>query len=222
MNTKKTGDKEMINEIKFQIRVVKHQIQATENLIKTFKIKSYADQLSVLEAKLEQLEASLAASLVKPVHPFEKAGLGKAPFRYVGASENHIKHADGSMQPAGTCDYCGTGISLQMHIKSSDSRCFIVGCDCVQKLDWEDNQLSKLAKAVQNKHRSVQAKKRTQVQAENLETLIEENKEKLMALPHPKGWETKTYLDYILWLAPKCEKTGKSKLYKQIKKAIAA
>ena len=222
MNTKKTGDKEMINEIKFQIRVVKHQIQATENLIKTFKIKSYADQLSVLEAKLEQLEASLAASLVKPVHPFEKAGLGKAPFRYIGASEKHIKHPDGSMQPAGTCDYCGTGISLQMHIKSSDSRCFIVGCDCVQKLDWEDNQLSKLAKAVQNKHRSVQAKKRTQVQAENLETLIEENKEKLMALPHPKGWETKTYLDYILWLAPKCEKTGKSKLYKQIKKAIAA
>lgn len=52
--TQKTGDREMINEIKSQIRVVKHQIQATENLIKTYKIKSYVDQLIILESKLEQ------------------------------------------------------------------------------------------------------------------------------------------------------------------------
>ena len=69
------------------------------------------------------------------IHPFEKAGLGKAPFFYKGHSEKAISCPDGTVKPAGTCAYCGTAIRYQMHIASSDKNNFVVGCDCVQKLN---------------------------------------------------------------------------------------
>lgn len=69
------------------------------------------------------------------VHPFEKSGLGRAPFRCVGVHENFIKHADGSTQAGGCCDYCGTGIRWEYMIRSSDNKGFVVGCDCVAKTE---------------------------------------------------------------------------------------
>lgn len=67
------------------------------------------------------------------VHPFERAGLGKSPFRCVGCRENWFVMGDGSRKPGGTCNYCGTGILNEYVIKSSDGKSFVVGCDCVQK-----------------------------------------------------------------------------------------
>jgi len=48
--------------INFQIRTIKHQIKATFKLIAN-GIKSYIDQLVILEGDLERLETSLAPSL---------------------------------------------------------------------------------------------------------------------------------------------------------------
>lgn len=67
------------------------------------------------------------------VHPFERAGLGKSPFRCVGCRENWFVMGDGSRKPGGTCNYCGTGILNEYVIKSSDGKSFVVGCDCVQR-----------------------------------------------------------------------------------------
>lgn len=96
------------------------------------------------------------------IHPFEKAGLGKAPFRCVGV-ENRVGpiNLGGGMtsgapgQPMGTCDYCGTGIANCFHIVSSDGKRFIVGCDCVARTDAKgcalrtevDRELKKLQKS---------------------------------------------------------------------------
>lgn len=66
-------------------------------------------------------------------HPFEKAGLGKAPFRCVGVSEMAFTLPDGNTRAGGACQYCGTGIRWAFHIKSSDGAHFHVGCDCVEK-----------------------------------------------------------------------------------------
>lgn len=72
------------------------------------------------------------------VHPFEKSGLGKAPFRFVGMSEKVYVACQGAPeQPAGTCDYCGMGIRYCCHIDSADGRSFVVGSDCVRKTDRE-------------------------------------------------------------------------------------
>lgn len=77
------------------------------------------------------------------IHPFERNGLGIAPFRFAGFEEKVLVHpgANGYVQPAGTCDYCGQGIRYCCHIASSDGKRFIVGQDCVRKLNREDNRM---------------------------------------------------------------------------------
>jgi hypothetical protein len=67
------------------------------------------------------------------LHPFERAGLGKAPFRCYGVVENWYSAGPGHKQPGGSCDYCGTGIAYEYLIRGSDEREFKVGCDCVRK-----------------------------------------------------------------------------------------
>ena len=58
------------------------------------------------------------------IHPFEAAGLGLAPFRFVGMDEKvYVAFPGAPAQAAGTCDYCG------------------VGCDCIRKTDRDDNRL---------------------------------------------------------------------------------
>lgn len=67
------------------------------------------------------------------MHVFERAGLGKAPFRCIGMAEKFIQHPDGSTQAAGTCAYCGQGIRYVYTVMGRDRRPFNVGCDCVER-----------------------------------------------------------------------------------------
>ena len=68
------------------------------------------------------------------VHTFERAGLGLAPFKFVGFFENVFVACPGAPpKPGGTCDYCGTGIRDCFQIQSADGKKFVVGCDCVAK-----------------------------------------------------------------------------------------
>jgi len=79
--------------------------------------------------------------VIENLHPFEIAGLGKAPFTYIGMEKRVHSAAPGHQQPGGTCDACGQGIMYCFMIRSSDGRGSIVGCDCVLKLDRSDNKL---------------------------------------------------------------------------------
>ena len=77
------------------------------------------------------------------IHAFEKAGLGIAPFEYVGFYTSRGPHrsvANGIEiqvgapgQPMGTCAFCGAGIANCFKIKSADGKGFIVGSECVRK-----------------------------------------------------------------------------------------
>lgn len=78
------------------------------------------------------------------MHAFEKAGLGAAPFKFVGCYEDRgpkvIGHQGGCTitvgspgQPMGTCKYCGQGILVCCVIRSSDGKEFTVGSDCVAR-----------------------------------------------------------------------------------------
>ena len=71
-------------------------------------------------------------------HPFEKAGLGKAPFSCTHVAENIFRLPDGTSKAGGCCDYCGTGIRWEFWIKGSvaGAKQFKVGCDCVAKTGW--------------------------------------------------------------------------------------
>lgn len=74
------------------------------------------------------------------MHPFEKAGLGTAPFRCVGVYKNvYCAGVGAPVQPGGSCDFCGTGIMYEYQIKSADGRRFKVGCDCVRRTGGESH-----------------------------------------------------------------------------------
>jgi hypothetical protein len=71
------------------------------------------------------------------VHVFERAGLGRAPFRFIGTGVEIYQAIPGDpncpIQPGTSCDYCGQGIRNVCYIKDVDGKRFKVGCDCVLK-----------------------------------------------------------------------------------------
>jgi len=77
-------------------------------------------------------------------HVFEVAGLGKAPFKYIGFKQMTYSPAPGIFQPGTACAYCATGINNVFIIESSDGKRFHVGCDCLMKTG--DNGLIKAYK----------------------------------------------------------------------------
>lgn len=72
------------------------------------------------------------------IHPFQKSGLGIAPFSCTHVTENVFALPDGTSKAGGCCDYCGTGIRWEFWIKGSvaGAKQFKVGCDCVAKTGW--------------------------------------------------------------------------------------
>ena len=83
------------------------------------------------------------AAPAAPIHCFEKAGLGKAPFRFVGMvhqpklyGQAVVGYAGGvaiTTKPGTSCDFCGTYIINIFQLESADGKRFVVGCDCVRK-----------------------------------------------------------------------------------------
>ena len=67
------------------------------------------------------------------LHPFERAGLGRAPFRCTGVRENWFEMPGFGRKPGGCCNYCSTGILYEYSILSADGKTFIVGSDCVKR-----------------------------------------------------------------------------------------
>ena len=100
------------------------------------------------------------------LHPFEAAGLGKAPFIYVGMEHKigPITMADGITQigspgqPMGSCDYCGKGIAYCYSIKSADGKRFVVGSDCVAKL-YKESNVDASALALDKVYQAIKAEK---------------------------------------------------------------
>lgn len=84
-------------------------------------------------------------------HKFTLTGLGEAPFRFLGVSENAFRNADGTTRAGGTCDHCGTCIRWEFRIRSADGVKSKVGSDCIMKAG--DRGLINAAKAEQNRRK---------------------------------------------------------------------
>lgn len=87
--------------------------------------------------RFRSLRPVAAPAVVAPapaVHVFERAGLGRAPFRFERFEVSKYQACHGApIQPGTSCDYCGTGIMNVFWIRSADAKEFKVGCDCVHK-----------------------------------------------------------------------------------------
>lgn len=180
---------------------------------------------------------TLTAETLEPsaLHPWERRGLGKAPFAYIGCSRLvgpiRIAQPDGTVleiggegQPMGTCAYCLQGIAECHEVRSADGKRFIVGCDCIARVHGDEREpLRAKAEAASRKLRNRAAKARrtakaTTVQGE-LEALLadEATRAKLAALPGPKRG---TLLERAEWFMRHAGAAGRAKLLTELKAAL--
>lgn len=156
-------------------------------------------------------------------HAFETAGLGIAPFRFVGTSENVIVHPDGTQQAGGTCDYCYTGIRLECQVVSADGKRFKVGCNCIAKVG--DAGLLKAYKqspefrAYQRKLRAL----RDAAVSKELEQILATHGDCFATFPHPYKFTDRetgmplTYLDYVNYSLRSCGAAGRLSWVKHLR-----
>ena len=104
-------------------------------------------------------------------HPFEKAGLGKAPFTCTHVTENVYALPGGYSKAGGCCDYCGNGIRYEFWVKGSvaGAKQFKVGCDCVGKTGWGVEGFEKVRADHTRARRQAGAQKRREARKAQVE-----------------------------------------------------
>jgi hypothetical protein len=158
-------------------------------------------------------------------HCFERAGLGRAPFKIVGSFECKFQAAPGApVQPGGSCDYCGQGIMYAVAIKSADGKTFKVGCDCVARTG--DAGLIKAYKQHPNTRAQnrARAKSLDDRKAAEWQELIADptNREKLSAhfVPNWKN-ELRPWLELAEFAWQRCGASGRARYLKAAKNILA-
>jgi hypothetical protein len=140
------------------------------------------------------------------VHKFEAAGLGVAPFRFVGTERFVFQAIPGDpscpLLPGTCCDYCSTAISIAYWVESADRRRFKVGCDCIAKVGDAG-----LRKAIAPELRKAKAARDAErIDAARAKLADPQVRAELAAKPHSRGFtdratgEALTALDELEWL----------------------
>ncbi len=161
------------------------------------------------------------------IHPFEKAGLGKAPFRYVGMIDQDIRYGErviGSVggveittKPGGTCAYCGTYIVSMFQVESSDGNRFHVGCDCIRKVGGE--KLVAATKSDVKKAKEARENARIAEAKAALPTAYG-----LLSKPHPTLWRAQngeTMADWCRGMFSHAGRNGQLKAARVVEQAVA-
>lgn len=158
------------------------------------------------------------------IHKFEKAGLGKPPYRLTSYARMVYKACpDAPTLPGSSCDYCGTGIMDVFWLKSSDGKEFKVGSDCILKAE-EGHGMTRLYNEVERAAKELKkeaAKKRLNVRIEAAFKVLIANPTLLTDKPHPSEYYNaigKTCRDYVLFLFDKGGDAGKNTACKLIEK----
>ncbi len=152
----------------------------------------------------ETLEAGQTAT----IHKFERAGLGRSPYRFDCVTEKvYVSHPGATPVAGSSCDYCGTGIRYEFWCVAADGNRFKVGCDCIHKSG--DAGLIKLISAAERKLRDAKNAAAKERKAARLEArvaaavaILPTVRGRLAANPHPSPYfakEGRTQLDYVNW-----------------------
>jgi len=150
-------------------------------------------------------------------HPFERAGLGLAPFRFTHYTKAVYQAFPGApIQSGSTCDYCGQAIMHVYHIEDRDGRKFKVGCECVLKTERTAPESMTALTAQIKAERAKLAKERriARKEARRQERLVafrkeaEERKAKALETYHDLAELLKLDHDAPRDIARKFERTG--------------
>lgn len=141
------------------------------------------------------------------VHAFEEAGLGKAPFRFVGLESSRDRAAVQRERESNgltfttnyctSCDYCAQAIQNAYYVESSDGKRFKVGCNCIAKTG--DSGLVDTVKRAKREADRVAKLEANRIRTNSLLEAFRAGRcEALRAQPHPAGREG-TAWDYVNW-----------------------
>lgn len=177
-----------------------------------------------------------AVETVAAVHPFERKGLGKGPFKFTGMGQQDRLYGEVILnraeyektgialttKPGGMCAFCGTGITNLFNIESSDGKKFHVGCDCVLKTG-DRRLVSAVNAAVAKAAKAKRLNKAVDVQAELVRILNDDAaRATLGAALHPSGEGCGSLLDYVEWMNQRAGAAGRYKALKMVKKVISS
>ena len=156
-------------------------------------------------------------------HPFERAALGIAPFRYVGYAELTFQaHPGAPVQPGGSCDYCGQGIRHSFRIRSADGREFKVGSDCVAKTCQPGGPIVTSVQQATKKAQKEQAAARLAERVAAAKAKLAADPALLTDQPHPNAyWASKgeTLRNSIVFLIERAGAAGQTKGCKAVERA---
>jgi hypothetical protein len=152
------------------------------------------------------------------IHEFERAGLGKAPFKFVGVAEKTYQACQGApVQPGGTCAYCGQAIRYCFGIRSADGKRFVVGSDCVDKTN--DAGLRRVVDAKVNELKRTAQHARQDALIAQATAALPQAEAALRAIPHPQEYRAskgETKLDQVVWYLQNAGRSGKCWAAKEI------
>lgn len=156
------------------------------------------------------------------IHKFEQAGLGKAPFVFMGVEEKRYQACQGApIQPGGCCDYCGEAIVECCIIRSVDGKIFTVGNVCVLKTD-DAGLINVTKRAVNKARREKQVIRENQRIAAAKELIARHDvRSKLSAEPHPYDYQAAkglTRLSWALWMMSNAGNKGKMDVVKYLER----
>jgi hypothetical protein len=166
------------------------------------------------------------------VHKFEQAGLGKAPFRFVGKIYQDIRYGNAVVvidgvecetKPGGSCDYCGQYIVNMFQIESADGRRFKVGCDCLGKTG--DAGLVRKAKKIISDEAAARRRGRDAAKLTEERTWFETVRTQAQAIVHPDprfAAHGETLADMVDWFGRYAGTSGKLGAYKTARRLLGA
>lgn len=173
--------------------------------------------------------------MTNTVHPFERVGLGRAPFRFIGMEDQDIAYGqrviagrDTGMlvttQPGGTCAYCGQYILNMYNIKSADGRRFHVGSECVNKTG--DKGLATAVNKAKREHDRKARNARLDVKWTEARAWLAQPAVRfaLALMPHPQAWRAEkgeTHLDMVRWYCAHAGKTTEVAIINAARKLFA-
>ena len=100
----------------------------------------------------------MTATCATWIHPFERADLGRAPFRFSGYGIESYQACPGApVQPGATCDYCGSGIKHVYRVTDADGRQSKLGSECINKAN--DTEFSEAARIERRKFERAEQRK---------------------------------------------------------------
>jgi hypothetical protein len=181
---------------------------------------------------MDMAHAAQAFEIGQKYHQFEIAGLGKAPYVFLGVEKRVYCACQGApAQPGSTCDYCGTGIMLLYWLRSAVGREFKVGCDCILKTN-SDRALRVAVENAKQQHdremREARAEKKRIADLARINAAKErlsEIAEKLRAEPHPMAasgpfFAGKTRLDWAEWMLEHAGMSGRLSVARAIESLL--